>query len=62
MSHETRTDEKPPFVHKFFFTSNNSRRKPPKLCPDCKETSDCVKNFCSKSSTPTSVLPTSSRD
>ncbi|PKY46828.1 hypothetical protein RhiirA4_543584 [Rhizophagus irregularis] len=43
----------PPYVQKIVLNSNNNRRvrrKPPKLCPDCKETSDCVKIFSSKNS------------
>ncbi|CAB4428389.1 unnamed protein product [Rhizophagus irregularis] len=37
-------------AQKVFFNSNSRRvrRKPPKLCPDCKETSDCVKIFSSE--------------
>lgn len=53
MSHKIRPDETPPFVHKIFLNSNNRRvkKKPPKLYPDRKKTSDCVKNFSSKIST-----------
>src|SRR6266540_447375 len=39
-----------PYVRKIHLINNNrrSRRKPPKLCPDCKDTNNCVKLFSSK--------------
>ena len=40
-----------PYVRKIQLTNNNnrqSRRKPPKLCPDCKDTNNCVKLLSSK--------------
>jgi hypothetical protein len=50
MSHKVRTRGTVPYVQKIVLNSNNKRirRKPPKLCPDCKETSDCVKTVSSK--------------
>ncbi|CAB4390495.1 unnamed protein product [Rhizophagus irregularis] len=51
MSNKIKTRGTPPYVQKIVLNSNNNRkvrRKPPKLCPDCKETSDCVKIFSSK--------------
>jgi hypothetical protein len=50
MSHKVRTRGTVPYVQKIVLNSNNKRvrRKPPKLCPDCKETSDCVKIVSSK--------------
>ncbi|CAB5383272.1 unnamed protein product [Rhizophagus irregularis] len=40
----------PSYAQKVFFNSNSRRvrRKPPKLCPECKETSDSVKVSSSK--------------
>src|SRR6266516_2231649 len=39
-----------PYVQKINLSNNNmrTRRKPPKLCPDCKETNDCIKLFSNK--------------
>src|ERR1043165_5804143 len=39
-----------PYVKKIQLINNDkrSRRKPPKLCPDCKDTNNCVKLFSSK--------------
>ncbi|RIA95181.1 hypothetical protein C1645_817027 [Glomus cerebriforme] len=36
-----------PYVQKINLSDNNKRirRNPPKLCPDCKETNDCVKSL-----------------
>ncbi|GES95467.1 hypothetical protein GLOIN_2v1781086 [Rhizophagus clarus] len=45
MSQKISTRGTSPYVQKIVLNSNGSRRvrrKPPKLCPDCKETSDCV--------------------
>ena len=41
----------PPYDQKILFdnsTSRIKRRKPPKVCPDCKETSDSVSQFSNK--------------
>ncbi|PKY27036.1 hypothetical protein RhiirB3_442593 [Rhizophagus irregularis] len=41
MSNKIRTRGTPPYIQKIVLNSNNNRRvrrKPPKLCPDCKET------------------------
>jgi hypothetical protein len=45
MSCKQRTRRTQPYeVQKICLNSNRRiRRKPPKLCPDCKETNDCVK-------------------
>ncbi|CAB5383270.1 hypothetical protein RhiirA5_432277 [Rhizophagus irregularis] len=45
MSNNKITKITPSYTQNIFFTSNNRRvrRKPPKLCPDCKETSDSIK-------------------
>src|SRR5436190_23457078 len=40
-----------PYVQKINLGNNNSRRTkrtPPKLCPDCKETNECVKIISNK--------------
>ena len=36
-----------PYVQKINLSNNNRRirKKPPKLCSDCKETNECVKLF-----------------
>ncbi|RIA95171.1 hypothetical protein C1645_817010 [Glomus cerebriforme] len=45
MSYKIRTRGTPPYVQKIVLDNNTKqvRRKPPKLCPDCKETNDSVK-------------------
>ncbi|GBB89639.1 hypothetical protein RclHR1_01640001 [Rhizophagus clarus] len=51
MSQKISTRGTSPYVQKIVLNSNGSRRvkrKPPKLCPDCKETNDCVKIISSK--------------
>jgi hypothetical protein len=51
MSYKLRTRRTQPYeVQKICLNSNNkrARRKPPKLCPDCKEINDCVKLFSNK--------------
>ncbi|GBC08442.1 hypothetical protein RclHR1_08110002 [Rhizophagus clarus] len=47
---DTRTHGTPYQVHKINLNNDNrrSRRKPPKYCPDCKETDDCIKHFSNK--------------
>ncbi|GBC01804.1 hypothetical protein RclHR1_04340001 [Rhizophagus clarus] len=49
-SNETRTYGAPYQVHKINLNNDNRRfrRKPPKYCPDCKETDDCIKTFSNK--------------
>ncbi|CAI2168026.1 8403_t:CDS:1 [Funneliformis geosporum] len=39
-----------PYVRKFNLLENNrqTKKKPPKFCPDCKETCNCVKLFSGK--------------
>ncbi|CAG8588641.1 920_t:CDS:2 [Funneliformis mosseae] len=39
-----------PYVRKINLLNNNrrTRKKPPKICPDCKETNNCVKLFSGK--------------
>jgi hypothetical protein len=50
MSHKVRTRGTAPYVHKIVLNSNNRRvrRKPLKLCPDCKETSDLANTLYNK--------------
>lgn len=45
MSSKQRTRRTQPYVQKINLGNNNKRirKRPPNLCPDCKETSDCVK-------------------
>jgi hypothetical protein len=45
--HKQRTYGAPYYVQKIDLGNNNkkTRRKPPKLCPDCKETGDYIKLF-----------------
>ncbi|RGB41207.1 hypothetical protein C1646_752383 [Rhizophagus diaphanus] len=38
----------PPYVQKIRFENKIKKRKPPKICSDCKETSDSVKLISSK--------------
>ncbi|CAB4481409.1 hypothetical protein RhiirA1_429334, partial [Rhizophagus irregularis] len=38
----------PPYVSKIRFENKIKKRKPPKICSDCKETSDSVKLFSNK--------------
>ncbi|PKY47374.1 hypothetical protein RhiirA4_543916 [Rhizophagus irregularis] len=38
----------PPYVQKILFKNKIKKRKPPKICSDCKETSDSVKLSSSK--------------
>ena len=35
-------------IQKINLNNKRIKRKPPKLCPDCKETSDCVKQVSNK--------------
>src|ERR1700722_173034 len=39
-----------PYIKKVNFDNSSKRitKKPPKLCPDCKETNDCVNLFSNK--------------
>ncbi|RIA95189.1 hypothetical protein C1645_817035 [Glomus cerebriforme] len=49
MSHKQRRSQQP-YIQKINLDNNSKiiRKKPPKFCPDCKETSDCVKLFSNK--------------
>ena len=48
--HKPRTYEAPYYIQKINLGNNNRRvrKRPPKLCPDCKETSNCVKLISNK--------------
>ncbi|RIA95170.1 hypothetical protein C1645_817009 [Glomus cerebriforme] len=47
--YETRMRGAPYQVQKINLNGNiKTRRNPPKMCPDCKETNDCVKLFSNK--------------
>src|SRR5947209_946133 len=50
MSNEQRTRKTQPYVQKINLGNSNKRikKRPPKLCPDCKETSNCVKLISNK--------------
>ncbi|PKY56957.1 hypothetical protein RhiirA4_477643 [Rhizophagus irregularis] len=43
-----KTCETPPYVQKIQFENKTKKSNPPKICSDCKETSDSVKLFSSK--------------
>src|SRR2546429_10018296 len=50
MSNKQRTRKTQPYVQKINLGNSNKRvrKRPPKLCPDCKETSNCVKLISNK--------------
>lgn len=50
MSSKQRTRRTQPYVQKINLDINNKRirKRPPNNCPDCKETSDCVKLISNK--------------
>ncbi|GES95525.1 hypothetical protein GLOIN_2v1559399 [Rhizophagus clarus] len=48
MSSKNNYEQRTPYVQRINLSNKRTRRKSPRLCPDCKETNDCIKHLSSK--------------
>jgi hypothetical protein len=48
MSSKNNYEQGTPYIQRINLSNMKTRRKSPKLCPDCKETNDCIKLLSNK--------------